>query len=648
MLPLGVQPSPSRRPLDHLPNSTQTNDGRSWSSKRPDVGVFTSQLRAESHTFSKEGSENLYARLSEQTVPLPEARSVPGGQSLYLGESWLLTYVVQKVINADIVSNPSSTTTLQVPLPATVSDKPDNLGYDTRLDSEEIEILDIRGAFVLPDRPVSDKLIKTFFECVYPAFPIFDRTQFAQLYESNQLPHIVLHAIYAVSSTMCSDDVIAETGLESRNAARKTFLKRAKALHDADYETNKVTLVQAAFLLSFLWSGSTDEKDMFYWLSIAIGNAQGKGMHRTTQNSTLTLRDRRLWKRIWWSLYVRDRHCSANIGRPMRIRDDDNDVEPLDESDFEDDIVQCRSITSIYGNSNKVHVLYTIAMSRLSVIFGAITLAKFSTKKSSHGLSQKELSDQLSEWHQQLPPALKDGDGDEDGGFWPKMLELNYNQQLILLHRPENSKIIVDKNLLKSPAFTATKKISAIIDDFLALGLLRKSQLQICPSLFSALTMYVLMARSPDHMQRKLAEHKARLLLLACSEIAKTWPACSWIMMLFETIFRNLEKRSGAQLPQVGRGGGSQWEAPMQDGTAPRAPQDSHRESQHEQISLCSFQGQNAQTPQPNVFYTDMLSDIPLHDQFVNIPEFFDQDLLNGLPQDFGLAHDVFPYLMES
>lgn len=240
-----------------------------------------SQLRLDHQAHSKEGSENLYARLSEQPLSPSEVRNMQGVQSFYLGESWLLTYVVQKVINADIGSDTSSPSALQVPLPATVSDKPDNLGYDTRLDAEEMEILKFRGAFVLPERRVSDKLIQTFFECVYPAFPIFDREQFAQLYESNQLSLLILHAIHAVSSTMCDEDVITEAGYETRNAARKVFLKRAKALHDADYETNKVTLVQAAFLLSFLWNGSTDEKDMFYWLSIAIGNAQGKGMHRT-------------------------------------------------------------------------------------------------------------------------------------------------------------------------------------------------------------------------------------------------------------------------------------------------------------------------------------------------------------------------------
>ena len=229
----------------------------------------------------KEGSEHLYARLSELPLSPPPGRNLQGVQSLYLGESWLLTHVVRKVIHADTESDASSPSTLHVPLPESVSEKPHDLGYDTRLDPEEMEILNIRGAFVVPERSVSDKLVRVFFECVYPAFPIFDRQDFATLYESNQLSLLILHAVCAISSTLCDEDVITEAGFEDRNAARKVFLKRAKALHDADYETNKVTLVQATFLLSFLWNGSTDEKDMFYWLSIAIGNAQGKGMHRT-------------------------------------------------------------------------------------------------------------------------------------------------------------------------------------------------------------------------------------------------------------------------------------------------------------------------------------------------------------------------------
>lgn len=160
--------------------------------------------------------------------------------------------------------------------------------------------------------------------------------------------------------------------------------------------------------------------------------------------------------------------------------------------------------------------------------------------------------------------------------------------------------------------------------------------------------MYVLMARSPDHMQRKLAEHKARLLLLAGTEVAKTWPACGWIMKLFETIFKNLEKRNNAQVEQPAQVGIPQWQAPIEDRVAVRLPHSTHRESQRGPVSMNAYHDQNVPSPQPNLFYTEVLPDMPLHDQFFSIPELFEQDLLSGLPPDFGLAHDVFPYLMES
>jgi hypothetical protein len=52
----------------------------------------------------------------------------------------------------------------------------------------------------------------------------------------------------------------------------------------------------------------------------------------------------------------------------MRIRDDDNDVEPLDESDFEDDVLQNAKLPTLYGKTSRIHILYTIAMSKLSVV----------------------------------------------------------------------------------------------------------------------------------------------------------------------------------------------------------------------------------------------------------------------------------------
>jgi hypothetical protein len=56
---------------------------------------------------------------------------------------------------------------------------------------------------------------------------------------------------------------------------------RAKDLYDADYETDKITVSQALFLMSFWRAGPLLEKDTRHWLGAAISLAQTKGMHRS-------------------------------------------------------------------------------------------------------------------------------------------------------------------------------------------------------------------------------------------------------------------------------------------------------------------------------------------------------------------------------
>jgi hypothetical protein len=62
---------------------------------------------------------------------------------------------------------------------------------------------------------------------------------------------------------------------------------------------------------------------------------------------------------------IRDRYAAAALGRPVRIRDEDCDVEPLEESDFEEN---GSAEPSLFGTSTRHHVLYAIHMAKLAVI----------------------------------------------------------------------------------------------------------------------------------------------------------------------------------------------------------------------------------------------------------------------------------------
>lgn len=60
-------------------------------------------------------------------------------------------------------------------------------------------------------------------------------------------------------------------------------------------------------------------------------------MHRSTVNSKfLDESTRRMWRRIFYCVYIRDKHSAAATGRPWCIVEDFCDVELPTEEDFED------------------------------------------------------------------------------------------------------------------------------------------------------------------------------------------------------------------------------------------------------------------------------------------------------------------------
>lgn len=256
---------------------------RIGSDAQADVAMLAAGSRGSSEIEEngKEGSEMLYARLSESHVsPASSTKSV-GRRVVYLGESFPLTYLMHEVIGPQSDFESASPPKLQYSVPPGVDDKARDLGHDTRLEQEEIGFLEWRGALSILEKSISARFVRIFFEQVHPAFPIFDRAEFAVLYNTGKLSLLTLQAVYLLAATLCEESLIQEAGFSDRNAARNAFYKRAKALYDADYETDKEAVITALLLISFCWNGSMDEKDMWHWLGAAIGLAQAQGFHRS-------------------------------------------------------------------------------------------------------------------------------------------------------------------------------------------------------------------------------------------------------------------------------------------------------------------------------------------------------------------------------
>lgn len=345
-----------------------------------------------------EGPETLYAKMLENAAPndTPRNTTRPSGQVMYLGETFNLTYLLQQT------GSRSNIRKLHYPLPLDIRRRA--MSQYSKDDSDAtLNMLRMQGVFTLPSQPTCHELFRVYFEYVQPHYPILNRADFARRYADTANPpsYLLLQSVLLMAVGHCPEDLLHQMGFTSRYEARLTLFKRAKALYDADYETDKVVSIQSIFLMSFWWNSPTDQKDTWHWLGTAISLAITLGMHRSTRLSDMNIRDQRLWKRIWWSLFIEDKHAAAALGRPPHIHIKNCDVEPLHEADFDEE--ESCEYPGIFGHQDRIGVLYVVHLCRLSNIVEQIIEA--------HGAASKEATlqscdDLLQSWENGLPSEL--------------------------------------------------------------------------------------------------------------------------------------------------------------------------------------------------------------------------------------------------
>ncbi|KAM0540683.1 hypothetical protein ACHAPJ_013545 [Fusarium lateritium] len=144
----------------------------------------------------------------------------------------------------------------------------EQLGSTTRnalqvLQSEKEDRLKRDEAFNYPEKYVRDVLAQVFFSFVFPSCPIFDQVEFMKLYEAQTMSPLVLNAVFFVASLHCPESTISNMGFTSRYLASLTFYQRAKALHDAGFESDGVATIQATILMSHHCDAPMEQKDTY-------------------------------------------------------------------------------------------------------------------------------------------------------------------------------------------------------------------------------------------------------------------------------------------------------------------------------------------------------------------------------------------------
>lgn len=478
---------------------------------------------------------NLVMKPKFTRAPITEA-----GRVAYLGESSNLTLLVHdRQGAADVV---------HYPLPENVRGSRARL---TELDNVEIDILHQRGAFLLPPRSLCDELIESYFKWVHPIVPIINRARFMRQYKDPKNPPslLLLQAILLAGSRVCNNPQLMDAN-GSTTPAALTFYKRAKALYDAGYEDDRVTIVQSLVLMGWYWEGPEDvTKNVFYWSRVATIVAQGSGMHRSVEGSQLSKADKRLWKRIWWTLFTRDRSVAVALGRPVHINLDDSDVEMLTEDDFVEDED---------GRPNEypadpVHVHFFMQYVKLCEIMGLVLSQQYSVaakgrQKNPIDLTHSDMA--LADWLQNCPKVVYWEMPRHH--FWSALLHSNYYTTLCLLHRAHmppgggSSRFPEDAAYpSRNIAFQAAAMITSIIENLSAHDELRYCPAFIVYSLFSALIMHVYQMRSPIPSIQQVTQDRIRTCMTALKDVSRVWLVGKMVYTLFEAILGNrvLEER---------------------------------------------------------------------------------------------------------
>lgn len=415
------------------------------------------------------------------------------------------------------------------------------------LNNEEIEILKFRGAFLLPPRDLCDEIIESFFEKIHPTVPYLSRSKFMRQYNDPLNPPslLLLQSMLLAGSRVCRSPALLDaTG--SADLASITFYKRAKALFDANYELDRMTIVQSIMLLGWWWAGPEDvTKNSFYWARVSLSVAQGFGLHRSMENTDMPLVNKRIWKRTWWSLFMRDRWVAVSLGRPLVINLEDSDVPMLEEDDFNEDEPGFPSTYPI----NRVNMLYFIHAVKLSEIVGLVLKQQFSVNAEKSRRQKKvpvvsHCDMAMASWMNSLPPELKYSVKDRSNhNYFTSLLHAQYYTVLCLVHRSnilrKGTPIATNSYPSWGIAFQAAHMISRIFENLLYFEECRECGATYVYSLFSAMIMLLYQTDSPHKSVVESAKRSLVVCSQALEEMGHTWITARMILSLFEKLTDN-------------------------------------------------------------------------------------------------------------
>ncbi|KAF8534335.1 fungal-specific transcription factor domain-containing protein [Trichophaea hybrida] len=460
-----------------------------------------------------------------------------------------------------------------------------------RIPVEDVEYLWRKGALTLPDEPLRSILLKAHFDFVHPYMPLLDRKNFLSIVNTEdgskgKVGLLLFQAVMFSGSSFVPMEHLRAAGYSSRKAARKAFFIKTRLLYDFDHEQDRMLLVQALLLMSYWYETPDDQKDTWHWMGVAISLSHTIGLHRNPENSNMDSKRQKLWKRIWWSCYMRDRLVALGMRRPTRIKTEDCDVPMLTMEDFEIDIGFDENEAFYWSADRRANeekdverqkqlAVLCIEKAKLCVCISHVLSAQYSVLNTNQGsltadgstrttmmLLPKKLEpgceevrkcdEELEKWNSELPLEATYGTPCATGAdpvliLHKALLHLIYNTTVSALHRPQvlpstpscpPIKKTELQEVSRKKVRQAASEITRFADDLIEFDLVRYLPTTGVTVILPAVIIHLLDIRSSNLVTREMSLEGFALCMQVLQRLRQTYSAADYATHFLEAAIK--------------------------------------------------------------------------------------------------------------
>lgn len=445
----------------------------------------------------------------------------------------------------------------------------------------------------MPNQQLRDELLKNYVEFIHPFMPLLNIHEFVASIDRNDgtspISLLLFQAVMFCAIASVNIRYLTSAGYATRRDARRAFFTKTRLLYDFDIEVDRISLIQSLLLMTYWYETPDDQKDSHHWMGIAVSLSHTIGLHRNPEKSAaIDPARKRLWKRIWWSTYMRDRLVALGMRRPTRIKNADFDVPMLELSDFEFAVIpegpscvptDCKLLRDL--DMQKQLNIMCIESAQLCICMSHVLSVQYSVLNNNHGVVSEQGStkttvhlvakrldpeqnevqtcnNELQRWKSELAeeaqyvvPSWSDVDAGKDAIVLNRsLLHMIYFATLSALHRPQ---VLPSTSLPPRQQQTeqldhsrkavrlAASEITTIAHRLYDLDMVRYLPTTGITVLLPAIIIHLLDIKAPDEVTRRTSLRGFCQCMQIMSKLRDIYAAADYSTAFLEAAIRKAE-----------------------------------------------------------------------------------------------------------